>query len=176
MDGSAGQNRNLAPSAPNDENWLNQSTDGGYTVIWVINYIDTIGQATPMLSSNGNELYYDNSVQYRVKGSGVAYPYVSVTQPTINVINVQGIATDLKSGRWWYSLNQNFGVVNQGGASVNRDTAFGRNILSGPSGIINIGGSTSGVIYIYDMFVYNKVLNETEYKLVYEYIKLKYRL
>lgn len=169
-----GQPRNLAPSAPFDENFLNKTFDGGYTVLWVVYYVDALNQLSPAMSSNGmGTVPVGTDLRAYGNGSGL----VSVTTPTTGIINLQSISTDLKTGRWWYSFNGNYASLNRTDAAVTRNVAAPYNIYNNaPSGIFFISNSISGGrVYVFDRFVYNKILNETEYKLVWEHIKSKYR-
>lgn len=174
FDGSPGQSRNLAMPRRVDENWLVHN-HGGYTVVYAQNHLAAFGQTSSFVNSLAGGVYYDNSVFYRLYAPGLTYyNYKSETQPAINAVNVYAHYYNSTNGHWWWSLNGCYKVNYYTDAAVQRTSTEPCNMYSSIPGTFLSVGATNQAMHLFDIFVYNRLLCEADYKKIYSYLKTRY--
>lgn len=174
FDGSPGQNRNLAMPRRVDENWLLRN-NGGYTVVYAQNHLAAFGISSSFIDSLAGGIYYDNSVFYKSYAPGISYAlYKSENQPALNTINVYAHYYNTTNGHWWWSLNNRYKVGYYTDAAIQRSYPEPGNIYSTNPGTFLSVGTTSSYMHLFDIFIYNRLLCEADYKKIYMYFKTRY--
>lgn len=173
FDGSPGQSRNLTMLRKVDENWLLRN-NGGYTVVYAQNHLSALGISSSFADSIAGGFYYDNSVFFRSFVSGVPYPFKSESLLPTGVVNIMAHYYNTTNGHWWWSLNDRYKAGYYTDAGIQRPLAEPANIYTVLPGTFIGFGATNTQMHLFDVFVYNRLLCEADYKKIYAYFKTRY--